>query len=65
MRRFNRVVRFDTTRGHVEVEAGIEWPELVGYLLRAQAGQAKQWGIRQKQTGVDQVSHCRCENEKA
>jgi FAD/FMN-containing dehydrogenase len=56
MKRFNRVLKFDNAKGHVEVEAGIEWPELIQSLLRLQQGKEKQWGIREKQTGVDQVS---------
>jgi FAD/FMN-containing dehydrogenase len=53
---FNRVVRFDRATGHIEVQAGIEWPELIEYLEREQASQLKPWGIRQKQTGVDAVT---------
>jgi FAD/FMN-containing dehydrogenase len=56
MKRFNRVLKFDPAKGHVEVEAGIEWPELIEHLTRIQRGQQKQWGIREKQTGVDRVS---------
>jgi FAD/FMN-containing dehydrogenase len=56
MTAFNRVVRFDRTTGLIEVQAGIEWPELIEYLEREQAGQPRPWGIRQKQTGVDAVT---------
>lgn len=56
MTRFNRVIGFDRKRGLVEVEGGIEWPELVDYLHREQAGQNPSWAIREKQTGVDHVS---------
>jgi FAD/FMN-containing dehydrogenase len=56
MRGMNRVLDFDTAKGIVEVEAGIEWPELVDYLLQAQKGQSRQWGIIQKQTGADRLS---------
>ncbi|RPI56818.1 MAG: FAD-binding oxidoreductase, partial [Acidobacteria bacterium] len=35
---------------------GIMWPALVGHLLKAQAGQPRQWGIRQKQTGADRLT---------
>jgi len=52
----NRVLSFDRARGIVEVEAGIQWPELVNYLSTAQEGQARQWGILQKQTGTDRLS---------
>jgi FAD/FMN-containing dehydrogenase len=51
----NRIVSFDQDRGRIEVEAGIQWPELVEYLHREQTGRPKPWGIRQKQTGVDRV----------
>jgi FAD/FMN-containing dehydrogenase len=56
MRKLNRVLRFDRQKGFVDVEAGIQWPELIGYLVREQQGQPSAWGIRQKQTGVDQVT---------
>ena len=56
MKRFNRVVRFDTKKGHIEVEAGIQWPELIDYLHRQQRGHRTAWAIREKQTGVDRVT---------
>jgi len=59
-RTFDRVHAFDSANGLVEVDAGIQWPELVAWLLRAQGGAAagarRQWGIRQKQTGADRLS---------
>jgi FAD/FMN-containing dehydrogenase len=56
MTKFNRVRNFDRARGIVEVEAGIMWPALVDYLLKEQAGRAKQFGIAQKQTGADRLT---------
>ena len=56
MKGFKRALHFDRAKGQIEVEAGIEWPELIEYLEREQAGQPKPWGIRQKQTGVDAVT---------
>jgi FAD/FMN-containing dehydrogenase len=56
MSAFNRVVHFDRERGLIEVEAGIQWPALVDYLLEAQKDQWPQWGIIQKQTGADRLS---------
>jgi FAD/FMN-containing dehydrogenase len=56
MRKLNRVLRFDRQNGFIDVEAGIQWPELIDYLLREQQGQTEAWGIRQKQTGVDRVT---------
>ena len=55
-RRMNRVLSFDRERGVVEIEAGIRWPELINYLACEQQGCWPQWGIRQKQTGADQLS---------
>lgn len=52
----NRVLRFDADKGQIEVEAGIQWPALIGYLLREQSGRRSQWGIIQKQTGADRLS---------
>lgn len=54
--RMRRVLRFDAERGQVEVEAGIQWPELIDHLLAAQAGRPRSWGIVQKQTGADRLS---------
>jgi hypothetical protein len=56
MTSLNRVLNFDKSKGHIEVEGGIEWPELIAYLVREQAGQRDPWAIREKQTGVDRVS---------
>jgi FAD/FMN-containing dehydrogenase len=56
MKRFNRVEHFDRERGLVEMQAGIEWPDLIEYLHREQADRDIQWAIREKQTGVDRVS---------
>lgn len=55
-RRLNRVLHFDPERGRITVQGGIQWPELVRWLLRAQAGQSDAWGIAQKQTGADRMS---------
>ena len=52
----NRVLGLDSERGILEVEAGIEWPALLDYLIKEQSGRDKQWGIMQKQTGADRLS---------
>src|SRR3989454_10939767 len=52
----NRVLRFDRDRGQIEVEAGMQWPELIDYLWRVQTGAARPWAIAQKQTGADRLS---------
>jgi FAD/FMN-containing dehydrogenase len=54
-RSLNRVLKFDAESGHAEVEAGIQWHELIQYLIGAQKGRAYQWGIIQKQTGADRL----------
>ena len=51
-----RVLALDADRGLVEAEAGIQWPALVEYLLRAQAERPRPWGIVQKQTGADRLT---------
>jgi FAD/FMN-containing dehydrogenase len=56
MTSMNRVLHFDKERGIIEVEGGIEWPALMDYLRKAQEGEARQWGIVQKQTGADKLS---------
>jgi FAD/FMN-containing dehydrogenase len=56
MSAMNRVLSFDHKSGEIEVEAGIEWPELVAHTMAAQDGAPFQWGIAQKQTGADRLS---------
>jgi FAD/FMN-containing dehydrogenase len=55
-RGLDRVVDFDRETGHIEVEAGIQWPALIERYLALQAGAARVWGIAQKQTGADRLS---------
>ena len=55
-RRYGAVRAFDPERGLVEVESGIQWPELIAWLVENQPGNQPQWGIRQKQTGADRLS---------
>ena len=52
----DRIVEFDRRNGLIEVEGGIMWPELIGYLHADQVGSETIWAVRQKQTGIDQVS---------
>jgi FAD/FMN-containing dehydrogenase len=51
-----RIVAFDAAVGEIEVEAGIQWPALIDFLVTTQRGHAPQWGIIQKQSGADQLS---------
>ncbi len=52
----NRVIGFDPASGTIDVEAGIEWPKLINFLIREQVGRRDTWGIRQKQTGADHLT---------
>ncbi|HEX8128057.1 MAG TPA: FAD-binding oxidoreductase [Pyrinomonadaceae bacterium] len=58
MRRMNRVLSFDPSRYEIEVEAGMQWPQLVNFMVAAQRGRAphRQAAIVQKQTGADNLS---------
>ncbi|HEV2802486.1 MAG TPA: FAD-binding oxidoreductase [Pyrinomonadaceae bacterium] len=58
MKRMNRVLSFDPARREIEVEAGIQWPQLIDFMLQAQSGRAldEQTAIVQKQTGADNLS---------
>lgn len=55
-RGLNRVLDFDPVAGLVTVEGGIQWPELVQWLLRKQRHSPRAWGIAQKQTGADRMT---------
>ena len=54
-RKLTKVLSFDTERGLIEVEAGIEWPELLQALKTAQPAERK-WAFNQKQTGADRLT---------
>jgi FAD/FMN-containing dehydrogenase len=56
LRGLNRVLNFDRERGLITVEAGATWPELMRGYLSLQALEPAAWGIRQKQTGADQLT---------
>jgi FAD/FMN-containing dehydrogenase len=55
-RKMSRVLNLDRKRGVIEVEAGIEWPELIDSYLTLQNGDREPWGIAQKQTGADRLT---------
>ena len=56
MNGLGRVVEFDRVNGEIEVEAGIEWPELYKYLADSQQDAKQRWAFVQKQTGADRLS---------
>jgi FAD/FMN-containing dehydrogenase len=55
-RSWNAVSRFDQERGLITVSGGIEWPDLMSFYLNAQKGKTRQWGIAQKQGGLDRLT---------
>jgi FAD/FMN-containing dehydrogenase len=56
MNGLSRVVEFDRVNGEIEVEAGIQWPELYKYLVDSQQDAKERWAFVQKQTGADRLS---------
>jgi FAD/FMN-containing dehydrogenase len=56
IRKMGRVLNLDRKRGILEVEAGIEWPELIDSYLTLQSRDSDTWGIAQKQTGADRLT---------
>ncbi len=46
----SKVLKFNPEKATIEVEAGVRWPQLIGYYIEAQKGKKAQWGIAQKQT---------------
>jgi FAD/FMN-containing dehydrogenase len=56
IRKLGRVLSLDRERGIVEVEAGIEWPDLIDGYLKLQNAEGRAWGIAQKQTGADRLT---------
>ena len=56
IRKMRRILTLDRKRGILEVEAGIEWPELIDGYLKSQNGDKEMWGIAQKQTGADRLT---------
>jgi len=51
----HRTVRFDAGAGLIEIEAGATWPQIIVATHEAQPDQVR-WGIRQKQTGADDLT---------
>lgn len=55
MRKLNRILDFDSEKGLLQVETGIQWRELIFESLKLQ-GASPRWGIAQKQTGADRLT---------
>jgi len=60
IRKLKRVLDFDTERGLIEVESGMQWPELLEHLHASQRGTEKAWAFAQKQTGADRLTMGGC-----
>jgi FAD/FMN-containing dehydrogenase len=56
IRKMSRALNLDRKHGILEVEAGIEWPELIDRYLSLQRRDDETWGIAQKQTGADRLT---------
>ena len=50
-----RPISLDAERGLLEMEAGARWPEVIA-ATHALQGAGPRWGIRQKQTGADELT---------
>jgi FAD/FMN-containing dehydrogenase len=50
------VRRYDEDRGLLELDAGIQWPDVMRAYLSRPGGMHSPWGIRQKQTGADRLT---------
>jgi len=55
-RGLDHVLGFDAERGVIEVEAGIQWPELVAYLQSNDPDSPRHWSIIQKQSTGDRFT---------
>jgi FAD/FMN-containing dehydrogenase len=56
MTAMKRALAFDAARGLITMEAGADWPAVIRATHALQPGDAKPWGIRQKQTGADALT---------
>ena len=55
LRSLDRVRRLNAERGLLEMEAGATWPAVIQATQRLQPG-GQIWGIRQKQTGAEDLT---------
>src|SRR4030081_1403495 len=52
IQKMNKVLAFDTERGLIEMESGMQWPQLLEHLAAARFSGEKPWGVNPKQTGA-------------
>jgi len=55
-RALRRILNFDSEAGILELEAGIQWPEVMQFLGRAPRDREEGWTVAQKQTGTDRLT---------
>ena len=60
IRKLNRVLAFDRERGLMELESGVQWPQVLEYLHESQRGEPKPWAFAQKQAGADELTMGGC-----
>src|SRR5437667_3687082 len=60
IRKMNKVLAFDTERGLIGMESGMQWPQLLEHLAAARFSGEKQWAFNQKQTGADRLTMGGC-----
>ena len=60
IRKLKRVLAFDTESGLLELESGVEWPDVLEHLHVSQRGLEKAWAFAQKQTGADRLTMGGC-----
>jgi len=56
IRKLNKVVAFDAQKGLIELESGVQWPQLLEFLQNNAGAGEKPWTFSQKQSGVDKVT---------
>src|SRR3981081_2171585 len=56
IRKMNKVLAFDTEHGLIEMESGMQWPQLLEHLAAARFSGEKQWAFSQKQTCADRLT---------
>src|SRR5262249_34831264 len=56
IRKLNKVLAFDAEKGLIELESGVQWPQLLEFLQQNAGAGAKPWTFSQKQSGVDKVT---------
>ena len=60
IRGLDRVLSFDRARGLIELECGVQWPQLFQHLRETQKEGDRQWAFSQKQTGADRLTMGGC-----